>query len=76
MTWAFFFLFTYILMIALPRQRALVALGAAVLFVATGVLPLGMVFSSVDWNVILMIAGTMVIVHQFILSACRPAWPT
>jgi len=69
MTWALvLFLFTYILMIALPRQRALVALGAAVLFVATGVLPLGMVFSSVDWNVILMIAGTMVIVHQFILS--------
>ncbi|NLB44731.1 MAG: arsenic transporter, partial [Clostridiaceae bacterium] len=48
MTWALvLFLFTYILMIALPRQRALVAFGAAVLFVVTGVLPLRLVFSSI-----------------------------
>ncbi|NLO36544.1 MAG: arsenic transporter [Clostridiaceae bacterium] len=69
MTWALtLFLATYILMIVLPRQRALIALGAAFLFVASGVLPLNLVFSAIDWNVILMIGGTMVIVHQFIQS--------
>jgi Na+/H+ antiporter NhaD/arsenite permease-like protein len=62
------FSITYVLMIILPRQRAYVASGAAVVFILTGLLPVHLVFSSIDWNVILMITGTMVIVHQFIAS--------
>lgn len=62
------FVITYILMIALPKYRAYVACAAAVIFVAAGILPVGSVFSTVDWNVILMIAGTMGVVDLFIDS--------
>lgn len=59
---------TYVLMIALPRYRAYVAFASAVLFVGLGVLPIGKVFNAIDWNVILMIAGTMGVVDLFIES--------
>jgi len=62
------FLLTYILLIALPNYRAYIALLSALIFVFTGILPMNKVFSTVDWNVILMIAGTMGIVSLFIES--------
>jgi Na+/H+ antiporter NhaD/arsenite permease-like protein len=62
------FLATYVLLLALPKVRAYVAVVSAVLFVALGILPLGKVFQSVEWNVILMIAGTMGVVYLFIES--------
>ena len=62
------FVLTYILMISLPKYRAYVALVAAVIFVVLGILPLDKVFSAVDWNVLMMIAGTMGIVNIFIES--------
>lgn len=62
------FVLTYVLMIALPRYRAYVAFASAVLFVILGILPLGQVFSAIDWNVLMMIAGTMGIVNIFIES--------
>ena len=62
------FLITYVLMIALPKYRAYVALASAALFVILGILPIKSVFSAVDWNVILMIAGTMGVVDLFIES--------
>ena len=62
------FLITYILMIALSKYRAYIAFASAVLFVVIGILPVGSVFSAVDWNVILMIAGTMGVVDLFIES--------
>jgi len=43
-------------------------LGSAALFVVLGILPAGKVFTSVDWNVIMMIAGTMGVVSLFIDS--------
>jgi di/tricarboxylate transporter len=55
-------------MIALPKYRAYVAFTSAVLFVAAGILPAGKIFGAVDWNVLLMIAGTMGIVDLFIDS--------
>ena len=58
----------YILMITLPKRRHIVALSMAVLFVILGILPLGQVFGAIDWNVLLMIFGTMVIVDYFIES--------
>lgn len=62
------FVLTYILMLALPRHRAYVALAAAAIFVALGIMPADKVFAAVDWNVIMMIAGTMGIVSLFIES--------
>ena len=53
------FAVTYILMLALPKWRPAVAGGSAVLFVVTGMLPVGKVLPSIDFNVLLMIAGTM-----------------
>jgi len=53
------FFLTYALMIALPKWRVWVALGGAVLFVALGILPFGKVAAAVNWNVLMMLAGTM-----------------
>ena len=62
------FVLTYILMISLAKYRAYVAFASAVLFIVLGILPLGQVFSAIDWNVLMMIAGTMGIVNIFIES--------
>ncbi|HSK68371.1 MAG TPA: SLC13 family permease [Candidatus Limnocylindria bacterium] len=58
----------YAALLLLPKLRAYIALGTAGLFVVLGILPAGKVFSAVDWNVILMILGTMGIVYLFIES--------
>ena len=50
---------TYILMLALPKWRPAVAIGSALIFVVTGMLPLSKVLPAIDFNVLLMIAGTM-----------------
>ena len=62
------FVLTYVLLLALPRYRAHIALTAAAIFVALGIMPVTKVFAAVDWNVIMMIAGTMGIVSLFIES--------
>ena len=62
------FLLTYVLLLVLPNYRAYVALASAALFVILGILPLNKVFFSIDWNVIMMITGTMGIVSLFIES--------
>ena len=38
--------------------RAYIALGSAVIFVLMGILPVSQVFGAIDWNVLMMIAGT------------------
>jgi len=62
------FVLTYILLLTFPKIRAYIALASATTFVALGILPLNKVLSTVDWNVIMMIAGTMGIVYLFIES--------
>lgn len=62
------FCIMYILMIILPKRRAIVALVAAAIMVIGQVLPIGKVLPAVDWNVLMMIFGTMVIVDYFIES--------
>jgi Na+/H+ antiporter NhaD/arsenite permease-like protein len=62
------FAITYLLLLLLPRYRPHIALVSAGIFVAVGIVPLNMVFGFIDWNVILMIAGTMGIVSLFIES--------
>ncbi|MBR4947281.1 MAG: arsenic transporter [Clostridiales bacterium] len=62
------FLIMYLLMIVLPKRRAIVALVAAAVMLIAKVMPLGNVPSAIDWNVLMMIFGTMVIVDYFIES--------
>jgi len=62
------FFATYASLLAFPKVRAYIALGSGALFVITGILPISKVFGAVDWNVLMMIAGTMGIVHLFIQS--------
>lgn len=62
------FVITYGLLLALPNHRAVVALGGGVAFVVFGLLPLTAVPGAVDWNVLLMIGGTMGLVELFIAS--------
>ena len=62
------FIITYILMLVFSKYRPYVALGSALIFIFTGMLPASKILSSIDFNVILMIAGTMGIVALFIES--------
>ena len=62
------FVVTYILMLSLPKFRPYFALGCGVIFVLSGLLPASEIFSSIDLNVLLMIAGTMGLVALFIDS--------
>ncbi len=62
------FVLMYALLLVLPKYRAYIAMASAILFVLLGLLPLDKVFSAVDWNVIMMIAGTMGVVFFFIES--------
>jgi Na+/H+ antiporter NhaD/arsenite permease-like protein len=62
------FLATYVLMIALSEYRAYVACASALFFVVSGLLTVRLALHAIDWNVILMIAGTMGVVDLFIES--------
>ena len=59
------FAITYILMLVFGKYRAYIALASGIVFVASGILPLDKVIGSLDFNVILMIAGTMGLVALF-----------
>lgn len=62
------FVLTYVLLLSLPKHRAKIAVTTATVFVVLGILPASKVFTTIDWNVILMIAGTMGLVSLFIDS--------
>lgn len=62
------FILTYASLMVFPKIRAYIALASASIFVIAGILPIGKVFFAVDWNVILMIAGSMGVVSLFIDS--------
>ena len=62
------FALMYVGIIGFPKFKMWVALAVAVAFVAIGILPLDQVFGAVNWNALMMIAGTMVIVYYFIES--------
>lgn len=62
------FAITYCLLLIFPKIRAYIALASAVLFVVFRILPLNQIIPAVQWNVILMIGGTMGIVSLFIAS--------
>jgi len=62
------FVLTYVLLMFLPKYRAYIAVAAAAIFVFIGVMPVGHIFGTINWNVIMMIAGTMGVVALFIES--------
>ena len=62
------FAVTYVLMLVFSKYRPYIALGSALIFILTGMLPLGEILPAIDLNVILMIAGTMGLVALFIES--------
>lgn len=63
------FVAMYALMIFMPaRYRAFIACIAAFIFIAIGVLPMSGFFKVIDWNILLMIFGTVIIVDYFIQS--------
>ena len=62
------FALMYVLMIARPKYRPAYALAVAAVYLVSGILPLKDLASSINWNVLMMISGTMIIVHYFIVS--------
>ena len=62
------FAVTYVLMLVFGKYRPYIAIASGIVFIATGMLPLGNVLGAIDFNVILMIAGTMGLVALFIES--------
>ncbi len=62
------FAVSYVLMLAFSKFRPYIALLSGIAFILTGMLPLGNVLGELDFNVLLMIAGTMGLVSLFIES--------
>lgn len=62
------FAVTYVLMLVFGKYRTWIALGSAAIFVISGMLPVGQLLGAIDFNVLLMIAGTMGLVQLFIDS--------
>lgn len=62
------FAITYVLMLAFSNYRTYIALGSALIFIVSGMLPIDKVFGAIDFNVLLMIAGSMGLVQLFIDS--------
>ena len=62
------FIVVYVLLLLLPNYRAVSALAAAGIFILLGIVPLGEAAEAIDWNVLLMLAGTMGTVDLFIRS--------
>lgn len=59
---------TYILMLVFDKFRPYIALASGIIFIISGMLPIGKVLDELDFNVLLMIAGTMGLVALFIES--------
>ena len=67
------FILTYVGILLLPKYRHVLALGVAAIFLGFGLFipesyEFATIVQAIDWNVILMIMGTMITVHYFIAS--------
>ncbi len=58
----------YVLLLVFTEKRWIVAVSAAVVFLILGFLPLSKVLPSINWNVLMMLTGTMAIVEMFVDS--------
>ena len=59
---------TYVLMLTFGKYRPYIALTSGVIFIILGMLPLDGILPALDFNVLLMIGGTMGLVQLFIDS--------
>ncbi len=59
------FAVTYVLMLIFGKYRPCIALTSGLVFICTGMLPLEKILPSIDFNVLLMIIGTMGLVALF-----------
>ncbi len=62
------FVLMYILLLVFSEQRWLIALGFAGAFLVTGLLPIDRAIPAINWNVLMMLTGTMILVELFIDS--------
>ncbi len=62
------FVVMYVLLLALPKYRSYTALITALIFILLGILPISSAIGAINLNVIMMLAGTMMIVELFIES--------
>ncbi len=62
------FALTYVLMLTFSKYRPYIALASGLIFLLTGMLPVNQLISALDFNVLLMIGGTMGLVQLFIDS--------
>lgn len=60
------FVLMYVGMLAFSKWRVWFALGAAACMLIFGVMPVGELLPAINWNVIMMIAGTMGLVSLFV----------
>lgn len=62
------FIICYLLFIFLPRKRTLVSVFGAILLIFTGVLSLKDTFFSINWNVMGIFVGTLIVADVFMES--------
>ena len=62
------FVVMYACLLIFSEHRFITALAAAVLFLVLGILPLSAVPTAINWNVLLMLLGTMITVELFVQS--------
>ena len=62
------FAVTYVLMLTFSKYRPWFALASGAIFIVTGMLPAQQILEALDFNVLLMIGGTMGLVQLFIDS--------
>lgn len=62
------FVLMYVVMITKPKYRPHAAIAAALIFLISGILPISKLGGTINWNVLMMIAGTMLLVHYFVES--------
>ena len=67
------FIASYAMFILLPTRRSIVAAAAAILLLVTGTLPPLQAFNAVNWNVMGIFIGTLVVANFFMESRV-PAW--
>ena len=59
---------TYVLMLTFSKYRPYIALASGLIFIISGMLPVPQIIGALDFNVLLMIGGTMGLVQLFIDS--------
>jgi Na+/H+ antiporter NhaD/arsenite permease-like protein len=62
------FIINYIILFLFPHKRAITSLSFAVVFIILGLIPLNQVIGSIQWNALMMLAGTMGLVSLLIES--------